>query len=239
VDDGSTDGTTEAVAAMFPAVTVIRGDGSLFWCAGMRLAWQNAAVADPDFYFWLNDDTFLLPDCLATLLSVWDRSAAKGQDASIVVASCCDAVTGEHSYGGELALDKHPGRLTPLHPNPLLEQRCDTFNGNCVLVARAAFKRLGMMRPFQHAISDTDYGLRASRLGIPVLLAPGYHAECSRNPPDSSWSSRALPRRERWRNLVGRKGLPPRDWWSFLWEHAGARAFLYWPMPYVRVLIGL
>ena len=43
VDDGSTDGTAEAVREKFPSVSVISADGSLFWCRGMRLAWKHAS----------------------------------------------------------------------------------------------------------------------------------------------------------------------------------------------------
>jgi len=35
VNDGCTDGTAEAVVDEFPNVTVIEGDGSLFWNGGM------------------------------------------------------------------------------------------------------------------------------------------------------------------------------------------------------------
>ena len=41
VDDGSTDGTDEAVKATFPKVNVIRGTGNLYWAKGMELAWKT------------------------------------------------------------------------------------------------------------------------------------------------------------------------------------------------------
>ena len=50
VDDGSTDGTAEAVEVAFPEVTIIPADGTLFWCEGTRLAWRRASQADPEFY---------------------------------------------------------------------------------------------------------------------------------------------------------------------------------------------
>src|SRR5215213_1125781 len=65
VDDGSTDGTREAVEAQFSNVTILRGNGTLFWCGGMRKAFAAAAPSDPDHYLWLNDDTRLDPDALS------------------------------------------------------------------------------------------------------------------------------------------------------------------------------
>ena len=50
VDDGSTDGTSEAVLQTYPQTHVINGDGSLFWNHGMRTAWDAAAADEQDFY---------------------------------------------------------------------------------------------------------------------------------------------------------------------------------------------
>ena len=236
VDDGSTDGTAHEVGATYPAVNIIPADGTLYWSEGTRLAWRYASKADPDAYLLLNDDTALYPDALASLLAIAKPFSARP---CIVVGSCRDAVTGHHTYGGELVRTRHPGQTIPLVPDDAETNRCDTFNGNCVLVTRAAFRLLGSLRSFKHAIADTDYGLRATRMGIPLLLAPGYLATCQRNPIEGSWRNRTLPRTQRMRLLIGRKGLPPWDWWRFLWQHAGLRALLYWPIPYVRVLVGL
>ncbi len=239
VDDGSTDGTAEYVTVAHPSVTVIPGDGTLFWSGGMCLAWHYAARFDPAYYLLLNDDTYLVPGCLNTLIQVATRSASEGKEPCIVVGSCRDSITGQQSYGGQRLRGLHPARLVVIPPAPTDTQRCDTFTGNCVLITRAAFRVLGMMRRFRHAMSDTDYGLLARRAGIPVLLAPGYLAECTSNPVEASWRCRTLPRRKRWQMLLGPKGLPPGDWWKFLWTHAGVRAVAYWPQPYLRVLMGL
>jgi GT2 family glycosyltransferase len=235
VDDGSTDGTSGCVRGAYPAVHIIPADGKLYWSDGMRLAWKQASKTDPDAYFWLNDDTALYPGALASLLAIAEPLSGTS---CIVVGSCRDAATGGHTYGGEIRRTLHPGQVVPVGPEETWAKRCDTFNGNCVLVTRAAFRLLGPLRSFRHAIADTDYGLRATRLGIPIFLAPGYLATCDRNPEEGSWRDKALPRTQRMRLLLGRKGLPPGDWWRFLWAHAGLRALLYWPAPYVRVLSG-
>jgi GT2 family glycosyltransferase len=217
VDDGSTDGTGEAVRVAFPEVHVIPADGSLFWSRGMHVAWQHASRADADFYLWLNDDTYLLSGCIQQLLVTWGQYAARGKESCIVVASCRDPDTGEHSYGGEICAGR-PDCFTPVLPDPASAKECHTFNGNCVLVPKATFKILGLMRTFQHATSDTDYGLFAIRHNLPVVIAPGYLAECNVNHTfkcfRTSWRNRALPRGERWRLLVARKGLPPMDFWE-------------------------
>src|SRR5580700_8623826 len=62
VNDGSTDGTDEAVHSRFPDVRVLQGDGTLFWNGGMRMAFETAARESFDAYLFLNDDTFLYSD---------------------------------------------------------------------------------------------------------------------------------------------------------------------------------
>ena len=62
VDDGSTDGTSDALAREFPSATVIQGDGLLFWNGGMRRAMQVALQSECDYMLWLNDDVLLQND---------------------------------------------------------------------------------------------------------------------------------------------------------------------------------
>jgi GT2 family glycosyltransferase len=243
VDDGSTDGTGEAVRESFPNVHLISADGSLFWSRGMYLAWQHAAQSDPDFYLWMNDDTFVLPGCIQQLLVTWNEYAARGKERCIVLASCRDPDTGVHSYGG-VVREKRPDCFTPVLPDPTLAKECDTLNGNCVLIPKPTFQVLGFARRFQHSFSDADYGLFATRHGFPVVVAPGYLAECKPNPQwecrdyHNNWQNRSLSRKERWRLLLSRKGFPPIDFWRLLWAHLGVRALWYWPRPYLRVLLG-
>ena len=41
-DDGSTDGTVQAIQALWPGATILAGDGSLYWAAAMALAERQA-----------------------------------------------------------------------------------------------------------------------------------------------------------------------------------------------------
>ncbi len=236
VDDGSTDGTRQAIQNEFPAVHIIQGSGNLFWCRGMRLAWQTGAVENPEFYLWLNDDTTLENGAVQVLYDTWYDEALVGRPDTIVVGSCCDPDTGGHTYGGRLRLGGHPLILKPVPPGRQ-PQTCDTFEGNVVLVPRAVFEKVGMIGEFQHAMGDTDYGYRAAKAGCQLLVAPGFLASCKRNPPQTSYWYQGPSRSQRWRLLNSRKGMPPRDWLFFARRHGGSLWFLYWLRPYLRVLL--
>src|SRR4051812_3286751 len=72
LDDGSTDGTSAAVAQKYPAVKIVAGTGSLFWAGGMRAIWQHAMAQNTYDLFWLfNDDVVLFDDAIDNLLKCY------------------------------------------------------------------------------------------------------------------------------------------------------------------------
>ena len=50
VDDGSTDGTEQAVRGRYPKVNIIKGDGNLYWNGGMRVAFADAIEQGFDIF---------------------------------------------------------------------------------------------------------------------------------------------------------------------------------------------
>jgi GT2 family glycosyltransferase len=235
VDDGSTDGTAQAVRARFPDVRVVPGSGQLYWSGGMRLAFEVAHADDPDFYLLLNDDTYLLPGALRTLLAVHDeRTRAEGRPC-LVTGSSVDPATGRQSYGGwRRGPALSPTSLTRIPPGrePL---PCDTMHGNCVLVPREVVRRIGLLDAvYTHAMGDLDYGFRARRAGLGLWIAPGYLAECQENDGRGLFVEAALAPRERWRRLLGPKGLPPRAWLTFNARHGGPLWPLTFCWPYLK-----
>lgn len=237
VDDGSTDGTADAVRARFPGTRVIAGDGSLFWAGGMRRGMEKAMPEGYDFYLWVNDDTRLEPHAVRVLLETSHRVTAGRHDA--IVAGCIrDPATGGVSYGGVV----RTSRFKPLHfhhlPAADEPRRCDTMNANCVLVPGAVVKVLGNLdRAFPHSIADFDYGLRARRRGIAVWSAPGFVGTCALNTGTGAWRNPALPFRARWKLLTSEKGLPPRAWRIFTRRHAALLWPAYFAAPYANLAL--
>ncbi|MBK1827823.1 glycosyltransferase family 2 protein [Haloferula rosea] len=228
VDDGSDDGTSEAVRLEFPDARIIVGNGALYWCGGMRLAWSIAAEEDPEFYLLANDDTLLEPDAISMLLCMVRSAEAR----VIAVAAIHDGREGRPTYGG---IRMGEGLV---HPTGSPE-RCDTFNGNAVLVPRAVFKELGMLHStYTHGMGDFDYGYQASKNGVEVLQSPGFLGSCDRNPMTGSWRDRSLGRLRRLQILCSPKGLPFREWLVFNRRNSGSKWLLRTLSPYVKVILG-
>jgi len=237
VDDGSSDGTAEMVRQEWPRANILVADGHGYWCGGMRLAWSQAIVHKPPFLLLLNDDVELQPLALAALLRVWEDQASNGRCDTIVVGSCCDPRTREHTYGGQRRIGRHPGKLRPVLPqdHPV---SCDTFQGNVVLIPDAVSEKVGGLSPFRHAMADTDYGYRATRSGGSIVVAPGWIGTCPSH-PDVAVEDATRSLFERWRRLTGPKGLPVRDWVRFVRRHGGALWMAYAVSPYLRLTFGL
>lgn len=232
VDAGSKDGTAEAIAEEFPEVQILRRGEELFWNRGMRVGMAAALQHAPDFLLWLNDDTYLDKGAVERLLDVHDSTqAACGP--RIVVGAVRDPQTGKTTYGGV----SRSSRMRPMHFELVAStdavKDVETMNGNCVLLSKDVIRRVGLLDPiYTHGMGDYDYGLRAGRAGIPVLVAPGTVGVCRRNDPHAATSVRT-----EWAHLRGPKGMPLKEWAQFCRRWAGIGWPLYAVSPYVRRLI--
>ena len=93
-DDGSSDGTFDAVRGHFPNVRVFKGTGNLFWNRGMLASWKKAReTKDYDAYIWLNDDTFLYDDALTELLDCSRTATIKASSAAPFVQKAASSAT--------------------------------------------------------------------------------------------------------------------------------------------------
>ncbi|MEO0970927.1 MAG: glycosyltransferase family 2 protein [Cyanobacteria bacterium J06639_18] len=238
-DDGSSDGTSEAVKAEFPQVKILQGDGNLFWVGGMRLAFAEAMKYSYDYYLWLNDDTFLESDTLDKLLNIQQSLSQKNYVNSIIVGTTQDPITRQPTYGGAVKSKKwYSNKFEFLEPTQDI-QICDAMFGNCVLIPRNVANKVGNIdAAFVHSLGDLDYALRARKLDCSIWIAPGYVGTCSKNSIRNSWADTNLPLQERLRKILQIKGFPLKPWTVFCSRHSGAFWFIYWSLPYIRAIIG-
>lgn len=233
VDDASPDDTVAAVAARHPDIRVLLADGTLWWSGAMARGLAAAAEGPADFHLWLNDDVVLDPDAVARLLAEHDEVPG-----AIVVGSTRDPADGRRTYGGQRRSGAHPFRLEPVAATDGA-RRCDTFQGNVVLVPAAVTRRLGGIDPVftgVQGMADTDFGLRATAAGVPVIVAPGSHGVCAPNRKPPPWTDRRLPLKGRLAALAGPRGFPWPAWACFARRHGGGLWPLWLATPYLRGL---
>lgn len=189
VDDGSSDGTSEAVRQSFPGVSIIQGAGDLYWAGGMRYGMQHILTKElPSFIFAYNDDVSLFVNAIKTLLEDYNRQSQRLKSSRIVISgSFVDPITKEWTYGGR----RHKGRCFPLRFRPVEPSgtpvRVDTFGMNGVLIPYSIIEKNGFLSEvFRHRNADTDYGLRVQKNGGHNYIASraiGYCANDHRKTP--------------------------------------------------------
>lgn len=227
-DDGCTDGTPETIRTQYPQVHIIKGDGNLFWNRGMYTAWETAAKAkDYDFYLWLNDDTFVYPVMLDTLLMVSEE-----KDNQAIIIGATQALNhSQPTYGGRLGNEKIP------IPNGTTVE-VTHFNGNIVLVPMYIYHILGNLDYyFTHSKGDFDYGLRAGKAGIKMYQVGTYLGECELHESLDKWCNPNVPFSLRWKALHRPTGMPPKETFHLEKRHYGImKASLHYCTIYVRCL---
>ena len=195
VDDASPDQTGARVREAFPEVNVVNGTGRLFWCRGMRLAWDAAMAAEKGseersrfaYFLWANDDTILNDDAIQILLR--DHEETNGV---IVGTFAPDAKYEVVSYGA-----------TKNIPVGCPKRGTCGMNGNLVLVPRDIFDKVGpIYGMYNHQYGDYDYGWMLRRNGLEYYSSSRFCGVCAEQP-------------ERYNHLKGR-GLLSRI--RLLWD---------------------
>lgn len=170
VDNGSVDGSVEAVVAQFPEVSVLENGANLGFAAGMNAGIKVALSEGADYLFLVNNDTTLEPPLLALLVD-----AARQHEADLVAPAI-------YYYDQPERLWWLGGKLRPL----LLEVRriatpppgkrpfeVDFVTGCAMLISRNCFAQIGLFdERFFMYYEDADFCLRARRAGVRVLVAP-------------------------------------------------------------------
>lgn len=234
-DDVCTDGTADAVRESFPTenITILQGDGNLFWAGGMRLAWNEALKRHDgwDYYLLLNDDTDILQDCFTELFNAENYSKQNYGQEAIVSGICC--AKDNHSkmtYGGDVWVNRFlaTSKRLGVSSSP---QMVDMTNANILLVPTSVVDKIGIFsKEYIHGVADYDYTVRARKAKIPVLISAEFCGACDNDHENTAERSRkiiAMSRAERKTYF----SFPPRsgkDHLSFYKANVPVRYPLVW-----------
>lgn len=234
-DDGCTDGTADAVRTTFPNedITILQGDGNLFWAGGMRLVWKEAMKhhSEWDYYLLLNDDTDILAGCFFELFKAEEYSRVNfGQDAIVSGICCAKDDHAKMTYGGDVWVNRFWATSKRLNVSSS-PQLVDMTNANILLVPSQIVDKIGIFsKEYIHGAADYDYTIRARKAQIPVLITAGFCGACDNDHENVAERSRKIIAMSR----VERKAyfsFPPRsgkDYLSFYKANVPIRYPLVW-----------
>lgn len=162
VDDGSTDGTKEAINSSYPEVIVLPGNGDLWWTGAMAQGMQYAYEQGAEYFFWLNDDCVPESDALSQLVAFM-RSHPDTIAAPTCYSSTANTLYREHNaFKGRQSLAANSGEIV----------YADGLSGWCVGIPASVFRTIGPpdIHKFPHYSGDDTYILRATRAGFKACV---------------------------------------------------------------------
>ena len=242
VDDGCTDGTSEAVRLLFADkyMHIIKGSGSLFWAGGMRLAWNEAFKQHIkwDFYLLINDDTILLPGAFLELMKTHQYALEKFKMPGIYSRITCASDNSTIcTYGGSVWTNKTKGLSKRLGASEF-PQLCDMANANILLISRKVVDRIGRFsEDYQHGLADYDYTIRARKAGIPVLITAKFCGICDNDHIDYHEQAKRICKMsliERWKYFQ-HPIHSNRDYLRFIWNTSVIR----WPVVFIGRILNI
>lgn len=185
VDNGSTDGSAEAVRAAFPDAVLVVLPENLGFAAGANIGIRRALDAGAAWTLLVNNDTVADPSLLTELYAgaaVAELAAAplpgrapRRGPLGLVAPTVTyfdppNAVWPSAGFRGSWTLDAHDTTAEPPSPHPY---DIDWANGCCILVRRALWERIGLFdERFRVYYEDHDLCLRARAAGFRLAHVP-------------------------------------------------------------------
>lgn len=178
VDDGSTDGTSEAIAERFPSVKVLTGDGNLWWTGAMNMGVRYALgiAGENDYILSLNDDVSFEPDYLEGLMQI-----VQSHSNSLISSVALDERTSRVVDGGV-----HINWLTAKYTHIGNGQShselvggggdvwpVDVLSGRGTLIPVKLFRQIGLydQQRLPHYGADYEFSRRAAKNGFALLIS--------------------------------------------------------------------
>ncbi len=183
VDDGSTDGTSEAIQKDFPEVQIVKGDGTLHYAAGTNRGISAALRKNPDYIVTMNDDAVFHEQFLQRLVKTAEMNPRSVVGALLLLWNEPHRVfqvdfKWKTSVGGWF----QPEDATAFDfPSEAFE--VEGMAGNCVLFPVEAIRECGLMdeEKFPHGWGDIQYVVRMKRMGWKLLVEPKSFVWCEPN----------------------------------------------------------
>ncbi len=182
VNDGSTDGTTEAINEFYPQVEVVEGDGNLWYTAGTNRAIETALKYQPDYVLCINNDSIFdenflqrMIDCaekhprsvVGALLLLWDMPHRIFQ-----VAPRWETLGGGWRHWHEQTVWTIPQKPWEV----------ELIVGNCVLYPAKVFEEVGLLDAKNSMqFGDAEFTTRISKRGWRLLIEPRARVFCQPN----------------------------------------------------------
>jgi GT2 family glycosyltransferase len=166
IDDGSTDGTSEAIQSLYPDVIILTGDGNLWWTGAIKKGMEYAYEKGAEYLIWLNDDCLVANDSIEKLICF-----CKKNPKAIIGSQGYQLDNNELiAFGGHIK--KNQSFKSVICPkNQTLE--CDVVSGNLVCLPRLVIDIVGYpdanLSP--HYFGDFIFLIKSKKEGFKIYVS--------------------------------------------------------------------
>lgn len=177
-DNGSGDGTVEAIRDRYPDVVAHRHESNLGVASGRNAGAEMATrLFQPTYLLFLDNDLVLRPGYVEALHATLDSQPAVGQvQSKLMYLHEPDRI----NDGGGCIINFWLGRTLPVGYRQIDRGQCDEpapciACGGSMMVRAALFEELGGFDPAFNPFGpeDLDFSLRLQRRGFKALYNPG------------------------------------------------------------------
>ncbi len=188
VDDGSTDGTSDAVQVEFPRVTVLKDESDLWWTGAINKGVKWAVKEKYDGVFLLNDDLDLSKNFLCPIFELVEKKpGALISGLKLIKNEVGNDVVATGGFREKGWLDELYNVYQGRNASDIREKEflvCDALTGAALYIPSMVFHKIGFLdeKKFPHNWGDIEFTLRASRFGIDCLVAIESHVYTDPNP---------------------------------------------------------
>ncbi len=182
VDDGSTDGTAEAIRSEYPKVEIVEGDGSLWYTAGTNRGLAAALKHEPDYILAINNDQIFDENCIVNMVS-----CAEKHSRSVVGSLLLNWDTPHRLFQVSPRFELLSGGFRHWYKQtvwtvPNKPWEVELIVGNCVLYPAEAIREVGLMDEKNLVqYGDAEYTPRMRRAGWKLLIEPKARVFCKPN----------------------------------------------------------
>ncbi len=176
-DDGSTDGTEDMLKKEFPYVTVLKGDGGLWWTGAINMAVSHALkVCDKDDHILILNDDLVVPE---NYIENYYQLAEK-HPKTLIGSVVTDIDNRDIIYSGGVKInwltakvsDRNNGKRLSDFKNGYFNDDISYLTGRGVLIPSKVFREIGIYNNDHYQqCGDTELPRRAQKAGYKLIVS--------------------------------------------------------------------
>ncbi|NEV75670.1 glycosyltransferase family 2 protein [Rhodopseudomonas sp. BR0C11] len=170
IDDGSTDGTAEAVGDLVEDVIVLRGEGNWWWAGSLHQGYlwlRRNRIPGDDVVLIMNDDTEFSADFISVGLRI-----LRQHPGALLTATGYNLKTGKPQDSGGYIMDWSTLGFSETHENARIN--CASTRGLMVRVSDFLDVKGFHPRLIPHYLSDLEFTMRAQKKGKILMIHPDF-----------------------------------------------------------------